>query len=146
MDMRSERRALEHGAHIVVGTPGRLRDHITRGSLDISDLRAVVLDEADEMLDLGFREDLEFILAAAPAERRTLMFSATVPKPIAQLAKRFQRDARAHRRRRAKASSMPTSNIARCSSRPPSARTPSSTRCSISTRRTRWCSAPRARR
>ncbi len=93
MDMRQERRALEQGAHIVVGTPGRLRDHITRGSLDISELRAVVLDEADEMLDLGFREDLEFILAAAPPERRTLMFSATVPKPIALLAKRFQRDA-----------------------------------------------------
>ena len=93
MDMRQERRALEQGAHIVVGTPGRLRDHITRGSLDISELRAVVLDEADEMLDLGFREDLEFILAAAPTERRTLLFSATVPKPIAMLAKRFQRDA-----------------------------------------------------
>ena len=93
MDMRQERRALEQGAHIVIGTPGRLRDHITRGSLDISELRAVVLDEADEMLDLGFREDLEFILAAAPADRRTLMFSATVPKPIALLAKRFQRNA-----------------------------------------------------
>ncbi len=93
MDMRQERRALEQGANIVVGTPGRLRDHITRGSLDISGLRAVVLDEADEMLDLGFREDLEFILAAAPASRRTLMFSATVPKSIATLAKRFQRDA-----------------------------------------------------
>ncbi|BCH31427.1 DEAD/DEAH box helicase [Mesorhizobium sp. L-8-10] len=93
MDMRQERRALEQGAHIVVGTPGRLRDHITRGSLDISEIRAVVLDEADEMLDLGFREDLEFILAAAPAERRTLLFSATVPKPIAALAKQFQRDA-----------------------------------------------------
>ncbi len=93
MDMRQERRALEQGAHIVVGTPGRLRDHITRGSLDISELRAVVLDEADEMLDLGFREDLEFILAAAPADRRTLLFSATVPKAIALLAKRFQRDA-----------------------------------------------------
>ncbi|WP_353644940.1 DEAD/DEAH box helicase [Mesorhizobium sp. WSM2239] len=93
MDMRTERRALADGAHIVVGTPGRLRDHITRGSLDISELRAVVLDEADEMLDLGFRDDLEFILAAAPDERRTLMFSATVPNPIAQLAKRFQRDA-----------------------------------------------------
>jgi ATP-dependent RNA helicase DeaD len=93
MDMRKERRALADGAHIVVGTPGRLRDHITRGPLDISALRAVVLDEADEMLDLGFRDDLEFILAAAPDERRTLMFSATVPNPIAQLAKRFQRDA-----------------------------------------------------
>lgn len=93
MDARTERRALERGATIVVGTPGRLRDHITRGALDMSALRAVVLDEADEMLDLGFREDLEFILDAAPEDRRTLLFSATVPKPIAQLAKTFQRDA-----------------------------------------------------
>lgn len=93
MDMRGERQALNAGAHIVVGTPGRLRDHIERGALDISALRAVVLDEADEMLDLGFREDLEYILDAAPAERRTLLFSATVPKQIASLAKRFQRDA-----------------------------------------------------
>jgi len=93
MDMRTERRALERGAHIVVGTPGRLRDHITRHALDMSALQAVVLDEADEMLDLGFREDLEFILDAAPAERRTLMFSATVPRAIATLAKGYQRDA-----------------------------------------------------
>jgi ATP-dependent RNA helicase DeaD len=93
MDARAERRALDRGAHIVVGTPGRLRDHITRGALDMSALRAVVLDEADEMLDLGFREDLEFILDAAPEDRRTLLFSATVPKQIAQLAKTFQRDA-----------------------------------------------------
>src|SRR5690606_290643 len=93
MDPRTARRAVERGAHIVVGTPGRLRDHITRGALDMSALRAVVLDEADEMLDLGFREDLEFILAAAPEDRRTLLFSATVPRPIAQLAKTFQRNA-----------------------------------------------------
>ncbi|UCI30780.1 DEAD/DEAH box helicase [Mesorhizobium sp. B4-1-4] len=93
MDMRTERRALERGAHIVVGTPGRLRDHITRNSLDMSALKAVVLDEADEMLDLGFREDLEFILDAAPADRRTLMFSATVPRSIATLAQGYQRDA-----------------------------------------------------
>ncbi|CCV04355.1 DEAD/DEAH box helicase domain protein [Mesorhizobium metallidurans STM 2683] len=93
MDMRTERRALERGAHIVVGTPGRLRDHITRHSLDMSALKAVVLDEADEMLDLGFREDLEFILDAAPAERRTLMFSATVPRSIATLAQGYQRNA-----------------------------------------------------
>lgn len=73
--------------------PGRLKDHIERGALDIGSLRAVVLDEADEMLDLGFREDLEFILDASPSERRTLMFSATVAKPIAQLATRFQKDA-----------------------------------------------------
>ena len=93
MDMRTERRALERGAHLVVGTPGRLRDHIMKHSLDLGALRAVVLDEADEMLDLGFRDDLEFILGAAPAGRRTLMFSATVPRAIADLAKTYQRDA-----------------------------------------------------
>ena len=93
MDIRSERRALERGAHIVVGTPGRLCDHIRRHALDMSELKAAVLDEADEMLDLGFREDLEFILEAAPDERRTLMFSATVPAAIAKLAKSYQRDA-----------------------------------------------------
>jgi len=93
MDMRNERRALERGAHIIVGTPGRLRDHITRNSLDLSAIRAVVLDEADEMLDLGFREDLEFILESSPEDRRTLMFSATVSKPIAKLAESYQRDA-----------------------------------------------------
>ena len=93
MDYRTEKRALDRGVHIVVGTPGRLRDHIERSSLDMTGIRAVVLDEADEMLDLGFREDLEYILGTAPAERRTLMFSATVPKEIAALAKDFQRDA-----------------------------------------------------
>lgn len=93
MDYRSERRALERGAHIVVGTPGRLRDHIERGSLDLTGIKATILDEADEMLDLGFAEDLEFILGAAPQERRTLMFSATVPKEIETLAATFQRDA-----------------------------------------------------
>ncbi len=93
MDIRDERRALANGAHIVVGTPGRLCDHIKRGSLDISALKAVVLDEADEMLDLGFREDLEFILEESPQDRRTLMFSATVPRSIAALAKRYQRNA-----------------------------------------------------
>lgn len=93
MDIRNERRALERGAQIVVGTPGRLRDHIDRGSLDLSGLKAVVLDEADEMLDLGFREDLEFILEAAPEERRTLMFSATVPRAIEELARSYQREA-----------------------------------------------------
>lgn len=93
MDMRDERRALERGAHIVVATPGRLRDHIQRGSLDMSGLRAIVLDEADEMLDLGFREDLEFILGTAPESRRTLLFSATVPRAIANLATSYQKDA-----------------------------------------------------
>ena len=90
--MRDERRALERGTHIVVATPGRLRDHIHRGSINISELKVVILDEADEMLDLGFREDLEFILGQSPKERRTLMFSATVPKAIANLAKSYQND------------------------------------------------------
>ncbi|MBU6371486.1 MAG: DEAD/DEAH box helicase [Alphaproteobacteria bacterium] len=94
MDMRDERRALSQGAHIVVGTPGRVADHIRRGSLQMDALRAVVLDEADEMLNLGFREELEFILEAAPAGRRTLMFSATMPRGIEALAAAYQRDAR----------------------------------------------------
>ncbi|MFT5485250.1 MAG: ATP-dependent RNA helicase DeaD [Paracoccaceae bacterium] len=93
MDMRTERQILGRGVHIVVGTPGRLRDHIERRSLDMRTLQAVVLDEADEMLDLGFREDLEFILDAAPPERRTMMFSATVPRMIANLAKKYQNNA-----------------------------------------------------
>ncbi len=93
MDSRAEQRALAAGCHIVVGTPGRLRDHLERGRLDLGSLRVAVLDEADEMLDLGFREDLEFILDATPAERRTLLFSATIPKEIASLARRYQRDA-----------------------------------------------------
>ena len=93
MDPRAERRNLNNGAHIVVGTPGRLRDHLERGALDVSALRVAVLDEADEMLDLGFREDLEFLLDAMPAERRTLLFSATIPREIGAMAKRFQRDA-----------------------------------------------------
>ena len=93
MDMRTERQALQRGAHIVVGTPGRLRDHIERGSFNTKALKAVVLDEADEMLDLGFRDDLEYILDSSPKDRRTLMFSATVPRSIETLAKRFQRNA-----------------------------------------------------
>jgi len=93
MDMRMERRALERGAHIVVGTPGRLRDHAERHSLDLSNIKGVVLDEADEMLDMGFRDELEFILNATSKERRTLLFSATVPKSIVALAKRYQRNA-----------------------------------------------------
>jgi ATP-dependent RNA helicase DeaD len=93
MDPRRERNALQAGAHIVVGTPGRLCDHLERGALVLAEAQVVVLDEADEMLDMGFRDDLELILKAAPAERRTLMFSATIPKEIAGLAKRYQRHA-----------------------------------------------------
>ncbi|WP_294391667.1 DEAD/DEAH box helicase [uncultured Sphingomonas sp.] len=93
MDAGRERRNLSHGTHIVVGTPGRLRDHLERGALDLSAVRVAVLDEADEMLDMGFREDLEEILDATSAERRTLLFSATMPAPIVALARRYQRDA-----------------------------------------------------
>jgi ATP-dependent RNA helicase DeaD len=93
MDPRRERQELAAGCHIVVGTPGRLRDHLERGQLDIADLRVVVLDEADEMLDLGFRDELQFILDATPAQRRTLLFSATIAREIANLARQYQRDA-----------------------------------------------------
>lgn len=93
MDPVKDRRALQGGAHIVVGTPGRLRDHLERGALDLSALRAVVLDEADEMLDMGFREELEEILDATPGGRRTLLFSATMPRPIIAMARRYQKDA-----------------------------------------------------
>jgi len=93
MDPRREQQLLSRGVHIVVGTPGRLCDHLERGALVANRLEAVVLDEADEMLDMGFREDLERILDAAPSDRRTLMFSATIPKAIATMAKRYQKDA-----------------------------------------------------
>ncbi len=93
MDPRREQRELAAGAHIVVGTPGRLCDHLRRGRLDVSELKAIVLDEADEMLDLGFREDMEFILQATPEDRRTLLFSATLPRGIVALAKEYQRAA-----------------------------------------------------
>jgi ATP-dependent RNA helicase DeaD len=86
-------RTLERGVDVVIGTPGRLVDLLRRERLPLGSLKAVVLDEADEMLDLGFREDLETILKAAPAERRTLLLSATIPPEIRAMAKRFQRDA-----------------------------------------------------
>ena len=93
MDASRERRTLNHGAHIVVGTPGRLKDHGERGALDLSQVKVAVLDEADEMLDMGFRDDLEALLDETPETRRTLLFSATMPRPIVQLAKRYQQDA-----------------------------------------------------
>jgi ATP-dependent RNA helicase DeaD len=93
VDPRTERRQLDLGAHIVVGTPGRLRDHLERNNLDLSALRVAVLDEADEMLDMGFRDELEAILDVTPETRRTLLFSATIPREIATLAKQYQRDA-----------------------------------------------------
>ncbi|MDA8193181.1 MAG: DEAD/DEAH box helicase [Thermaerobacter sp.] len=85
-------RALEHGAQVVIGTPGRVMDHIRRGTLKLDSVRVAVLDEADEMLDMGFIEDVEFILQNTPDTRQTLLFSATVPDPIARLARRYLKE------------------------------------------------------
>jgi ATP-dependent RNA helicase DeaD len=81
---------LRRGANIVIGTPGRVIDHLERGTLKLDAVKTVVLDEADEMLNMGFREDIEKILATAPEERQTILFSATMPKPILDITKRFQ--------------------------------------------------------
>ena len=93
MDGQREGRALEAGCHIVVGTPGRLCDHLARGRLRLGDLAVVVLDEADEMLDLGFRDELETLLNATPEWRRTLLFSATIAREITAMARQYQKDA-----------------------------------------------------
>ena len=82
--------SLEHGVHIVVGTPGRVLDHLRRGSLHLKSLRMLVLDEADRMLDMGFAEDLAAIVAAAPTNRQTLLFSATYPESIAAMSATVQ--------------------------------------------------------
>ncbi len=86
--------ALDRGAHVVVGTPGRVLDHIRRGSLALDAIRTVVLDEADEMMDMGFADDLEEILDATPADRQTVLFSATMPPRIKSIASQHQRDPR----------------------------------------------------
>jgi ATP-dependent RNA helicase DeaD len=83
---------LDRGVHVVVATPGRAIDHIGRGSLPLDGVRVVVLDEADEMLDMGFADDIESILDATPADRQTVLFSATLPPRINSIAKRYQRD------------------------------------------------------
>jgi ATP-dependent RNA helicase DeaD len=85
-------RGLQRGVQIVVGTPGRVMDHMRRGTLALDRIRFFVLDEADEMLDMGFIEDIEWILEQAPAERQTALFSATMPPRIADLARRYLRD------------------------------------------------------
>ena len=85
-------RALAGGAQIVIGTPGRILDHMERGTLKLGGLRMLIMDEADRMLDLGFREDIEKILASSPNERQLLFFSATMPRPIEELIRRFARD------------------------------------------------------
>jgi ATP-dependent RNA helicase DeaD len=94
MDIRREQKLLYGGPHIVVGTPGRLCDHIKRGSLKLEGVEAVILDEADEMLDMGFREELEFILEAAKDRTRTLLFSATIPTEIERMAQRYTKNAK----------------------------------------------------
>ena len=88
---RNQIASLENGAHVVVGTPGRVLDLMQRGVLDIGQLKTLVLDEADRMLDMGFLADIESVVRQCPAERQTLLFSATYPEGIAQLAQRFMR-------------------------------------------------------
>jgi ATP-dependent RNA helicase DeaD len=91
-DMHRQIVALKRGAHVVIATPGRVLDHMRRGTIELDGLRSVVLDEADEMLDMGFAEDLELILEAAPATRQTALFSATLPPRIAGIAERHLKD------------------------------------------------------
>ena len=83
-------RALKQGVQIVIGTPGRVMDHIERGTLQLDGVKKIILDEADEMLDMGFREDIEFVLTKIPKERQTIFFSATMSKPIMELTKKYQ--------------------------------------------------------
>ncbi len=85
-------RVLNKGVHIVIGTPGRILDHIERGTLNLIGVETVVLDEADEMLDMGFREDIEQILRHIPKQRQTLLFSATIPDEIKRIAKFYQKN------------------------------------------------------
>ena len=84
---------LRSGAQVIVGTPGRVMDHMRRETLDLSNLKLVILDEADEMLNMGFQEDVEFILSHTPQERQTALFSATMPKGVRRIAEKFLKDA-----------------------------------------------------
>ncbi len=84
--------SLEHGAHILVGTPGRILDHLERGRINLAELNTLVLDEADRMLDMGFQDALDAIIAEAPKQRQTLLFSATFPEKIQQVASRIMQD------------------------------------------------------
>ncbi len=91
-DMGAQLRQLQRGVHAVVGTPGRVQDHLRRGTLKLDRLTAVVLDEADEMLRMGFLEEVEAILEHTPAEKQVALFSATLPEPIKRVARRYLRD------------------------------------------------------
>jgi len=90
--IRGQIASIRKGAHIVVGTPGRVIDHLGRGTLSFQNVRYVVLDEADRMLDIGFRPDIEKILRRCPSERQTLLLSATLPGPVLRLAQRYMRE------------------------------------------------------
>ena len=90
--LRGQVASLEHGAHVVVGTPGRVLDHLDRGTLGLEALNTLVLDEADRMLDMGFADDIGKVLRHCPAQRQTLLFSATYPEGIAKLAAQFMRE------------------------------------------------------
>ena len=87
-------KSLKAGVQIIVGTPGRVMDHMRRKTVKFDSVSMVILDEADEMLDMGFREDMETILTETPEERQTVLFSATMPKPIMEIARKFQKDAK----------------------------------------------------
>ena len=92
-DISRQIKALSNGVQIVVGTPGRVMDHMRRHTMKLKSVKVLVLDEADEMLDMGFREDIETILQGMPEERQTALFSATMPKPILDITKKYQNDA-----------------------------------------------------
>lgn len=92
-DIVRQIKALKRGVQIIVGTPGRVMDHMRRKTIKYSDVSLIVLDEADEMLDMGFRDDIETILKEIPEERQTMLFSATMPKPILDIAKKYQKNA-----------------------------------------------------
>ena len=91
-DMRGQLRGLKRGAHVIVGTPGRLLDHLERRSLDLSEIKNIVLDEADEMLRMGFIDDVEMILQKTPEQRQAALFSATMPAPIRKVAQKYLRN------------------------------------------------------
>ncbi len=88
-DYRVQFRALDRGVHVIVGTPGRVMDHMRRGSLDVSSLKCLVLDEADEMLRMGFIDDVEWVLEQIPNDHQTALFSATIPKQISKIAQKY---------------------------------------------------------
>ena len=93
-DIVKQIRSLKSGTQIVIGTPGRVMDHMRRKTMKLDFVPTVVLDEADEMLNMGFREDIEFVLSGVPEERQTVLFSATMPKPIMEITKKFQNNAK----------------------------------------------------